>query len=99
MPLLSVLRAGKIRKLKMDTLLPFFQSELEANFGYDDDTVIEQLKVTKGIHMYLKVTKGIHMYLKVTKGIHMYLKVTKGIHMYLKVTKGIHMLLCWWRNV
>lgn len=29
----------------MDTLLPFFQTDLEADFGYDDDTVIDQLQV------------------------------------------------------
>lgn len=37
--------AGKIRKQKMDTLLQYFQSELEADFGYDDDTAIDQLQV------------------------------------------------------
>ena len=37
---------GKIRKQKMDTLLTFFQSELEADFNYDDDTVIDQLQVS-----------------------------------------------------
>ena len=30
----------------MDTLLTFFQSELEADFNYDDDTVIDQLQVS-----------------------------------------------------
>ena len=29
----------------MDTLLTFFQSELEADFSYDDDTAIDQLQV------------------------------------------------------
>lgn len=39
------LHRRKIRKLKMDTLLTFFQSNLEADFGYDDDTTIDQLQV------------------------------------------------------
>ncbi|XP_052809008.1 USP6 N-terminal-like protein [Mya arenaria] len=43
--LIVKLHRRKIRKLKMDSLLPFFQSELEADFGYDDDTVIDQLTI------------------------------------------------------
>ncbi|XP_053397365.1 USP6 N-terminal-like protein [Mercenaria mercenaria] len=39
------LHRRKIRKLKMDTLLTFFQSDLEADFKYDDDTVIDQLQI------------------------------------------------------
>ena len=30
----------------MDTLLSFFQSDLEADFNYDDDTVVDQLQVS-----------------------------------------------------
>lgn len=37
---------GKIRKLKMDTLLTFFQTDLALDFNYDDDTVIDQLQVS-----------------------------------------------------
>lgn len=40
------LHRRRIRKQRMDTLLQFFQSELEADFHYDDDTVIDQLQVT-----------------------------------------------------
>ncbi|XP_052241020.1 USP6 N-terminal-like protein isoform X2 [Dreissena polymorpha] len=39
------LHRRKIRKHKMDTLLTFFQTDLEADFGYDDDTVMDQLQV------------------------------------------------------
>lgn len=40
------LQRRKIRKQKMDTLLMFFQSDLEADFNYDDDTVVDQLQVS-----------------------------------------------------
>ena len=43
---LYILISGKIRKQKMDTLLTFFQSDLENDFVYDDDTVIDQLQVS-----------------------------------------------------
>lgn len=40
------LHRRKIRKQKMDTLLSFFQTDLEADFNYDDDTVVDQLQVS-----------------------------------------------------
>ncbi|XP_005089324.2 USP6 N-terminal-like protein [Aplysia californica] len=35
----------RIMKMQMDELLTFFQSSLEKDFVYDDDTVIEQLQI------------------------------------------------------
>lgn len=44
--MMSLNTSGKIRKQKMDTLLTFFQTDLENDFNYDDDTVIDQLQVS-----------------------------------------------------
>ncbi|GFO49121.1 usp6 n-terminal-like protein [Plakobranchus ocellatus] len=35
----------RILKMQMDDLLPFFQTSLEKDFVYEDDTVIEQLQI------------------------------------------------------
>ncbi|KAK3098232.1 hypothetical protein FSP39_017432 [Pinctada imbricata] len=37
--------AGKLAKLGPDEILQYFQTELEKDFAYDDDTVIDQLQV------------------------------------------------------
>ncbi|KAL5010531.1 hypothetical protein ScPMuIL_012836 [Solemya velum] len=39
------LHRRKLMRMHVDDLLKFFQSELEKDFGYDDDTVIDQLQV------------------------------------------------------
>nr|XP_022293147.1 USP6 N-terminal-like protein isoform X2 [Crassostrea virginica] len=39
------LHRRKLLRMGPDEILQFFQSELERNFGYDDDTVIDQLQI------------------------------------------------------
>lgn len=39
------LHRRKLMRMGPDEILQFFQSELEKNFGYDDDTVIDQLQI------------------------------------------------------
>ncbi|XP_069105122.1 USP6 N-terminal-like protein [Argopecten irradians] len=41
------LHRRKLLKMNVDDILQFFQSGLEKDFGYDDDTVIDQLQVAK----------------------------------------------------
>ncbi|XP_056014079.1 USP6 N-terminal-like protein isoform X4 [Ostrea edulis] len=40
------LHRRKLMRMGPDEILQFFQTELEKNFGYDDDTIIDQLQIT-----------------------------------------------------
>lgn len=41
MRLMLLIIVGKLMRMGFDEILQFFQSELEKNFGYDDDIVID----------------------------------------------------------
>lgn len=43
---MSFVFVGKLMRMGPDEILQFFQTELEKNFGYDDDTIIDQLQIT-----------------------------------------------------